>query len=225
MPTEYTVWKLRSWNSWKPQQAQQPWATAVHADNGMFAIDTSGGCSLRFILLNLGKNFTAGTQTSSPSDYISSGKGVRIELTTGRTLRWLKYNPTTERWYIYIGGDDDSTGLYSWNDDTEYTTSTTGNNVHIESGSNFFTKETSFNFPDEKMTCPARISSTTWLSYTSAGVAYYSTDLITWTLATADLFHPTDYAMKNVGTDGIAYYGKKGSDSIVTVSSGFSTID
>ena len=139
-------------------------------------------------------------------------------------FRWLKYNPTTEKWYIYIGGDSASTGLYSFDQSGEYTTSTTGNNTLIQNAT-MFTKETSFNFPDEKMTCPARISSTTWLSYTSAGVAYHSTDLISWTLVSAETFFPTDYTMKNVGTDGVSYYAKKGSDVIKVVDSGFSAVD
>ena len=213
------------WSSYRLAQVKQPWATDFHADNGKFIVDCSTHPSKTIIFLNLGANFNLGTQTSSPENYTSSSKGVRIILTTTGTLRWLKYNPTTEKWYVYIGGDDLSTGLYSFDLAGEYTTSTSGNDEKIEAAS-MFLKETSFNFPDEKMTCPARIGATTWLSYTSAGVAYYSNDLITWTLATTfDSFTPTDYTMRNAGSDGINYYGKKGSDVIKTVSSGFSGVD
>lgn len=213
------------WSSYRVPQVKQPWATDFHADNGKFIVDCSDHPDKALIFLNLGANFTLGTQTTSPSNYIQSTSGVRIRLTTTGTLRWLKYNPTTKKWYVCIGGDDASTGLYSFSKTGEYTTSTAGNDGNIEAAS-MFLKETSFNFPDEKMTCPARIGATTWLSYTSAGVAYYSNDLITWTLATTfDSFTPTDYTMRNAGSDGLNYYAKKGSDVIKTVNSGFSGVD
>ena len=182
-----------SWSSYMIPEAQHPWARSIHCDNGMFIVDYThkdNATTNYFVLLN-NKSFVPETYptsafSSAPQDWIQSSDGMNVRLQTRYTLRWLKYNPATSKWYIRIGGDDDSTGLYSWSDfAAKYTTSTTGNGSYIESHEHF-TKETTASFPTaiaDKMTEPARIGASLWISYDQNANAYWSADLITWKTA------------------------------------------
>lgn len=214
-----------SWGSCRPQVADCPWTRSMSCDNGMFVMDTSGHSQKRFILLNMNDTITDYTSTSSLDDWITSNRGIRVATTDEHDFRWIKYNPHTSKWYICIGGSGSSKGLYSFDRAGQYYNSDTGNGNLIENIA-MFTAETAFNFPEEKMTLPARIGSSLWLSYTSAGDAYYSSDLITWTIATThDATMPSDAHMKNVGTDGVTYYGLRGSPTVKIVTSGYAGVD
>ena len=232
-----------NFSNYNVQQEHQPWARNLHCDNYMFVIDTSryttgasdvdGNC---FVLLNFKPNFGTpyeSTIVQSMSTYIDSHHGLRVKLATANTLRWLKYHPVSKKWFFCIGGDDSCTGLYSLTDatttfmnaDQGSFTRTAGSEQMINSIS-LFTKEADFNFPDEKMTLPARISEESWLSYDSSGNSYLSNDLIVWTaMASADGLLPTGYVMKNNSSDGVDYYAKKGSAVIKTAESGYTLVD
>ena len=214
-----------SWGSFRPQQADCPWTRSMSCDNGMFVADTSGHSSKCFILFNFNPHITNFTSSSSIDSRIAQNRGIRVKTTGQHDFRWIKYNPHTLKWYICIGGTGSSQGLYSFDRVGEYYNSDTGNGQFIEQIA-MFTKEESFNFPEEKMTLPARIASSLWLSYTSAGDAYYSSDLITWTIATThDSKMPSDAHMKNVGPDGVTYYGLRGTTTVKIVTSGYSGVD
>jgi len=224
------------WNGSKVPEAQFPWARMLHCDNGMFIVDYtnySSDTTNYFVLLNnrsfVPTTFPTTPYSSAPQDWINSSDGLNVRLRTKNTLRWLKYNPSTLKWYIRIGGDDDSTGLYSWSDfSAKYTTSTSGNGSYIEEHAHF-TKETTASFPTaiaDKMTEPARIGASLWISYDENANAYWTTDLITWkTPSDIDGLLPTGYLVKNTGTDGVEYYGKQASSAIKTVQSGYAAVD
>ena len=229
-----------NFSSYNVPQAQHPWARNLHCDNYMFVIDSSrfttgasdvdGNC---FILLNfkpdLGTPYQSDT-IASISTYIDGPYGLRVKLATANTLRWIKYHPVSKKWFFCIGGDDSCTGLYSLTDaSTTFKNSGTGETAgtnQMITAISLFTKEADFNFPDEKMTLPARISEESWLSYDSSGNSYTSTDLIVWSaIASVDGLLPTGYVMKNTGSDGVDYYAKKGSAVIKTAQSGYTLVD
>lgn len=216
-----------SYSSYDVPTAQQPWARSFSCDNGVFVIDTTRYSGKQnIIILNMGGYFTDFTSTSSIDSVMTSNRGHRVELAEAHSFRWVKWNPHTSKWYICIGGSSNtSKGLYSFDDTSTFYNSDTGNGAKIETITGRYTKEEAFDFPDEKMTIPARLANKLWLSYTSAGVAYYSTDLITWTLASADSVQPSDMLMKNIGSDGKTYYGSRNSSVVKYVSSGYENVD
>ena len=114
--------------------------------------------------------------------YTGDNYHARLQLNhgTGNSASWIKYNPTTDRYYLNIQGSDTTKqGIWSFDHEDVFSTAT------AREFDSVCTKETATHDLTQKTTQPQRIGASLWVCFTSntKGDALYSTDLINWKTA------------------------------------------
>ena len=114
--------------------------------------------------------------------YTGDNYHARLQLNhgTGNSASWIKYNPTTDRYYLNIQGSDTTKqGIWSFDHEDVFSTAS------AREFDSVCTKETATHDLTQKTTQPQRIGASLWVCFTSntKGDALYSTDLINWKTA------------------------------------------
>ena len=129
-------------------------------------------------------NAKDGTSSAGIANLIYTGDNyhARLQLNhgTGNSASWIKYNPTTDRYYLNIQGSDTTKqGIWSFDHEDVF------NTANLREFDSVCTKETATHALTQKTTQPQRIGASLWVCFTSntKGDALYSTDLINWKTA------------------------------------------
>jgi hypothetical protein len=114
--------------------------------------------------------------------YTGDNYHARLQLNhgTGNSASWIKYNPTTDRYYLNIqGSDTERQGIWSFDHEDVF------NSSSERQFDSILTKEIATHDLTQKTTQPQRIGASLWVCFTSntKGDALYSTDLINWKTA------------------------------------------
>lgn len=213
-----------------------PWSPSISVDGGMYHL--CGGnqnYNMLFKLYNrtdatnVFNNYPAWSSRSSywsPSDnFQSTNKYFRYNLDDSETFRWIKWNPNTSKYYIYIDKTATDGGIYSF-DDFLPTTSVAGSNTSIETIA-AWTKETS-DIPSGKMTRPSRIGNALWISYDENATAYFTEDLLTYkTLAqfSSSSVNITNASVLNQDADGNTFFGNSDNNKVQQLDTGYASVD
>ena len=211
-----------------------PWSPSISVDAGMYHI--CGGNQSYNMLFKLYNqtggdnhfnNYPSWSRRSAlwaTSPWVGNNY-FRYNVNNSEEFRWIKWNPHTSKYYIYIDKTATQGGIYSF-DDFLPTTSVTGHASDIESIA-AWTKETT-NIPDGKMTKPARIGNSLWVSYSPNATAYFTTDLLNYkTLAeiapvSSAFSNPTIY---NEDANGNKFFGNSSNSNIEQFISGYGSVD
>lgn len=211
-----------------------PWCPSISVDAGMYHI--SGGNQSYNMLFkvfnqtgadNFFNNYPSWTRRVAlwSTTPWSSNNYFRYNLDNSERFRWIKWNPHTSKYYIYIDKTESDGGIYSF-DDFLPTTSVAGHNTDIETIS-AWTSETT-NIPSGKMTKPARIGNSLWLSYDDSANAYFTTDLLNYkTLAehSKTSSRISNATIVNEDANGNEFFGNSANSNVQQFSSGYDSVD
>lgn len=171
-----------------------------------------------------------------PSDmtYANGNRTAYISATDGDEFQWMKWNKANDKYYLcWRSGSNNTTrsGIF----EMEYATCIEGSNSDAgltgHGGSNGvrqdqyagFTKVADYPVSEStRMTIPQKVGDSLWLSYTDAGVGYYSQDLKTWTAASS--FIEGGYVIQAQNRSNVNYFVKS-DNSVVTLSAGINEMD
>ena len=131
------------------------------------------------------KNYTNLTGGTNFVGYAYSyAAQVNLNVDGGYLASWMKYNPTTKKFYFNMQGGGSDTGIWSVDHDDLFPASngmSSGNNLSMS----VMSKEVATNPLTSISTEPMRIGASLWQIYTGTGEAdvRYSKDLINWLTA------------------------------------------
>lgn len=208
-----------------------PWTPTICVDNGLYVINGMNGGDIMFFKLyaNATDNnyppFADRAAQFSSSNFSGSSNYWNISPSSGYDFRWMKWHPVAQKFYFYIGKNATYGGLYSFSN-FQPTTSVAGHNANPSQVA-AWTLETT-NLPADKMTRPARIGASLWVSYTDEAVAYFTQDFITWkTLSEIDTLssHVSNSTIFNDDASGNRYYGNSVTNDVQFFNTGFGGLD
>lgn len=175
------------------------------------------------------KNAKDGATSPGSDDLINYNQNYHARLATnwggGYSCSWIKYNPTTDRYYLNMqGGATADKGIWSFDHADVFTSGDSRTNFD-----NVCQKEVATHDLTQKTSQPQRIGASLWVCFTgnNKGDALYSSDLINWKTA-AEYMNVANAVL--VGSDNVAnsarsmLVGSENSDKVFGSTTGFSSI-
>ena len=150
---------------------------------------------------------------------------LNFDLSTGgsHSLSWIKYNPTTDKYYLNVQSSSSNNGVWSFGHEDIFTSGYT-----LVDFNTVCAKESATYPLTVKTSQPERIGASLWVVYTSntQGDALYSTDLINWKTA-SEMGYPsaTLLAVDHSGSsEKILFLKSTEQDKLFKKETGFSSI-
>jgi len=175
------------------------------------------------------KNAKDTTTSQNENSLISTGEvwHARLEFNLssagGHSLSWIKYNPTTDKYYLNVQSSSSNNGVWSFDHPDMFVSGYT-----VKDFDTVCTKEPATHPLTVKTSQPERIGASLWVAYKSAvqGDVLYSTDLINWKTA-SEMGYPsaTLLAVDNSGSsERILFLQSTQQDTLFAKTTGFSSI-
>ena len=174
-------------------------------------------------------NAKDGTTNQAENDLINYGQVYHARLTTnvngGYLCSWIKYNPTTDRYYLNMQGiATEKKGIWSFAHDDVF--------VSGDSYTQFDSvcqKEVATHDLTQKTTQPMRIGASLWVCFTgnNLGDGLYSTDLINWKTAAEYMGIDEPIALGSDNDKQATRFmiaGSQNANKVFEINSGFSSI-